>query len=712
MPSNNWRSAARTSSAQRKQSHANAGWKEREEWLRKNPREAQMLEALGINLAERGGLPVVVAESDYHSAAQVGANTATAPQMTRWGMSFMQPMINGKRPGLLLAPFHPGHPIYEDPGLFQNFCQCLVGRFSHPVQDGKIYQLGKGDTKVSPCLFSGTYLVSLLGMILDFWYQDDNDGKLLDTFQRTCRNILQIPKFSGVKKVDVAEAFEKLDLFQLLIRERDESLEKAKAYQEFVDSMQPQILAHMAHTLSIIEPDMMERSVLTSLGGHIMSLMTQFLLGDSGIQLAGVEESILRMILERACKHVPAINVSECYDITSIIEKCHRHAGKRMENELKRWAFVVELLRYVLLRPPLESFDASRRLMREIRERVKSINGITSLCALIAPQASFLDDARLAEIIHRASKADKKRMVLGMSALVSDCRTTSLDQAIEDNNRRADELRRQADASAGKLATRMAGASLSDGVPAVWRTLTEVKDGHRHEGLIHRRLMTDLAAFLRTTTDVEAVRRMLSDAQCEHKRYLDRRTSGNMPPVIGFRKLKILVKNLVSDAILEGLGLPRLYVDPTSQSSLNLFLRDMNAGGSGPSTGSQPLSVSFVSLPEPSDEEPAGEIAFVPLSEAIARQQKHQAEVAAVRMEVEAERDCAICYTGFPLGELANPCALGQRGHQHAEDTFICAGCRGRLSECPICRTSYHGRVQDESDTDSDYTGSGYDSDY
>ena len=63
---------------------------------------------------------------------------------------------------------------------------------------------------------------------------------------------------------------------------------------------------------------------------------------------------------------------------------------------------------------------------------------------------------------------------------------------------------------------------------------------------------------------------------------------------------------------MEGLGLPRLHVDPTSQNSLNLFLRDMNAGGSGPSTASQPLSVSFVSLPEPSDEEPAGEIAFVP----------------------------------------------------------------------------------------------------
>ena len=707
MSSNNRRSAARTSSAQRQQTYANAGWKEREEWLRGNRREAEMLKALGIDFSNRGGLPVVVAESDYHGASQVGANTATAPQMTRWGMSFMQPMINGKRPGLPLVPFHPGHPIYEDPGLFQNFCQCLVGRFSHPVQDGKIYQLGKGDTKVSPSLFADTYLVSLLGMIWDFWYQEDNDGKLLDTFQRTCRNILQIPKFSGVKKVDVAEAFEKLDLFQLLTRERDESLEKAKAYQEFVDSVQPQILAHMAHTLSIIEPDLMERSVLTSLGSHIMSLMTQFLLGESGIQSAGVEESILRMILERVCKHVPAINVSDCHDRLSIIEKCHRHAGKRMENELQRWAFVVELLRYVLLRPPLESFDASRRLMREIRERVKSINGITSLCALIAPQASFLDDARLAEIIHRASKADKKRMVLGMSALVSDCRTDSLDQAIADNNRRADELRQQADASAGKLATRMAGASLSDGAPVVWPTLTEVKDGHRHDGYTHRRLMTDLAAFLRTTTDVEAVRRMLSDAQCEHHKYLECRTSGNMPPVIGFRKLQIMVKNLASDAILEGLGIPRLHIDRASQSSLNQFLRDMNAGGGGPSTASQPLSVSFVSLPEPSDEEPAGEIAFVPLSDAIARQQKHQAEVSAVRMEVEAERDCAICYTGFPPGELANPCALGPRGNRHAEDTFICAGCRGRLSECPICRTSYHERVRDDSDSDS-----GYDSDY
>lgn len=713
MPSNNRRSAARSQrDSNRQQADASEGVPQRRVFLADHPDLARELRKMGVDISQNGGLPVFFSRGNFSSAAQVAVNTATPPQLNHWMESYMSNMVESDLPGLLLAPLAPGCKLYDSPEGWSNFYQCLVGRIAQPEQVGQTYVIGSGQNVISPSLFMETYYVSLLGMIWDFWAKPENDGKMVDIFQRTCRNLLRLPYFSGVKEESLDVALSQSERLLNLIKNRDASFEDAKAYQEFVNDKQPQTLAYMMFQLSIMEPEVMERSVTTSLGSFLMSLMTQEMFGDSGIQLAGVEESILRMILERACKHVPAINVSECYDITSIIEKCHRHAGKRMENELKRWAFVVELLRYVLLRPPLESFDASRRLMREIRERVHSINGITSLCALIAPQASFLDDARLAEIIHRASKADKKRMVLGMSALVSDCRTNSLDQAIDDNNRRAEDLRQQADASAGKLATRMAGASLSGGVPAVWTTLTEVKDGHRHEGLIHRRLMTDLAAFLETTTDVEAVRRMLSDAQREHKRYLECRTSGNMPPVIGFRKLKIMVKNLVSDAILEGLGLPRLHVDPTSQSSLNLFLRDMNGGGSGPSTASQPPAPRSFSLPEPLDEEPTGEIAFVPLSEAIARQQKHEAAVVAVRIEVEAERDCAICYTGFPPDELANPCALGPRGHQHAEDTFICADCRDRLSECPICRTSYHGRVQDESDSDSDYTDSGYDSDY
>ena len=703
MSQNNRRSAARATSAQRTSLRPNAGWEQRKKWLEENPRDAATLQALGIDFTNRAGLPVVVANSDYNRAAQVAANTATAPQLTQWASSFMQKMVDDGKPGLLLAPFPPDHPIYKQWVTFPNFFHCLVGRISHPVQVGSTYQLGKGDTKVSPALFSETYLVSLLGLIWDFWFQDDNDGKLLDIFQRTCRNILQIKECSGVKEEKVELAYEKLELFQLLIRERDESPEKARAYQEFVDRTQPQILAHMSHTLSIVDPELMERSVLTSLGGHIMSLMTQFLLGEDGVQLAGVEEAILRMVLERAAKHVPQINVADCYELHDLIAKLHQCAGRQMEKELQRWAFVVELLRHVLLKPALPSLDASRRLMRDIRSRVKGMSGITTFCALIAPDAKFLNDAVIAELIRRASSSpDKKRMVLGMSALVTDCKTSALDNVVKRNCDRRDDLQRGVEAASQKMATRLEQTSLSDGAATqdMYAFVQDTNSGvHRHEPHTHEAILRNIAALI-ARGNVAELKSLLAGAQMEYDAFNAAPRGTSIPsPVLSPRKIRLMIRVLGSDELLGKMGLRRIY--PAQLIDGNHHIHSfLHAAAQGVEhTMQAPVMLSGFSEPEVSAEA-VEEVAFVPMSEAVARQHVHAREAQAGLAVVEEERDCAICYVGYAPALLANPCA--PNGNEHPVDTHICASCRERLSECPQCRQRYHPQ-RNRYDSDSEY---------
>ena len=674
-------------SEQRTERSYDAGLPERLEFSRRYPDDMEWDLALdGVTGISPHGLPVVCvkpSDSDLSRLLSVGCNTATAPNIRGWRRGFLDQLRGNTGVCMLsLFPFPPGHPLYDVPGAWPNFVPWMCARVWYPTQDGSTYRLGDGTHRVSPSQMVELYLSALLGMMGEFFNDPTEDNvSLLDCFRRTVENFIRLEKFSGVKAADVATAYEHMERLQRLIEKRDASSEDAKAYQQFIDDTPPQIIAFMQYNIACFAPELMERSVTTSLGNFIMGLMTQSLLGESGINVDGVAEILLRMILERAARKVSAINTNDCFDLPSLVRAVHERAGIHVERELRWWTFVVEVLRYVFLRPPMQSRQATRALLMQIRERVMAMQGITSFCATIAPEAGLTDET-IAEILLRASQMrNKSRMVLGMHALVTKTTTAALDAEVRKNRDRRDEVQSATEAAGQKLLCRQMEAARLASAGEVVRQDDEYallqesarSRSHVHDATEHSRIMREMAAIC-ASGDVAAIQSLLDGA-----------TADDGSKILGPQRIRYLVRARASREVLSELHLrPLTKHEIGGTNPIQALLRDLASGG-----GSAAPVVHVSAAPvEVVSDEPVQEILFVPMSEAVARAAVHRAAVVAAAVVAAAQQDCIVCMEAHDASALVNPCAEG--GNTHADDTKICRDCKGRLDLCPICRHRYH----------------------
>ena len=674
-------------SEQRTERGYEAGVEQRREFADRYPEDMKRaLAPYGVSVTSDHGMPVVWAQPlDLSRILNIVANTDTAPKISGWCRGFLDQLRGNTGVCMLsLFPFPPGHPLYDVPGAWPNFVPWMCARVWYPTQDGSTYRLGDGTHRVSPSQMVELYLSALLGMMGEFFNDPTEENvSLLDCFRRTVENFIRLEKFSGVKAADVATAYELMERFQRLIEKRDASSKDAKAYQDFVDATPPQIIAFMKYNIACFAPELMERSVTTSLGNFIMGLMTQSLLGESGINVDGVAEILLRMILERAAHRAPAINTNDRFDRPSLVRAVHERAGIHVERELRWWTFVIEVLRYVFLRPPMQSRQATRALLMQIRERVMAMQGITSFCATIAPEAGLTDET-IAEILFRASQMrNKSRMVLGMHALVTKTTTAALDAEVKKNNDRRDEVQSATDAAEQKLLCRKmeearlasAGevARQADEYELLRRSATDA-GSHVHDATVHSRIMREVAGIIRSG-NVAAIQTLLDGA-----------TKDDGSLILGVQRMRYLVRALGSPEVLSELHLmPLTEHEIGGTNPIQGLLRDLASGGG---SAAPVVHVSAAPVGVVSDE-PVQEILFVPMSEAVARAAVHRAAVVAAAVVAAAQQDCIVCMEAHDASALVNPCAEG--GNTHADDTKICRDCKSRLDLCPICRHRYHG---------------------
>ena len=253
------------------------------------------------------GVPCVLAP--VTSSALSAMNYTGSAVFRGWVTGFVQQVRDS---GAVLPQFpyedqnHPLYTIYSTANIRR-----LLSAVANPIKEGSEFRLSDGSRPISPRKMLQIYLDALLGMIFDFMSNPDDDGSLLVTFRRTVENFMRLHCFSGVEHVDIMVAFENLDRFQRLTENKARTPEDATVYEEFCDGLPPQILSYLQFTLSVMAPDLMERSITNSLGSFLMGLMTQSLIGESGVKLEGIEEALLRMILERAVRKISSINVSD-----------------------------------------------------------------------------------------------------------------------------------------------------------------------------------------------------------------------------------------------------------------------------------------------------------------------------------------------------------------------------------------------------------------
>ena len=230
------------------------------------------------------GIPCVLAPAT--SSALSSMKYTGSAVFRGWVIGFVQ-QVRGTGAVLPLFPYedqrHPLYQMYSTADIRR-----LLSSVANPIKEGSEFRLSDGSRPISPRKMLQIYLDALLGMMFDFMSNPEDDGLLLVTFRRTVENFMRIHCFSGVEHVDIMVAFENLDRFQRLTENKANTPEDATLYEEFCDGLPPQILAYLQFTLSVMAPDLMERSITNSLGSFLMGLMTQSLIGKPIHKVAAV----------------------------------------------------------------------------------------------------------------------------------------------------------------------------------------------------------------------------------------------------------------------------------------------------------------------------------------------------------------------------------------------------------------------------------------
>ena len=161
---------------------------------------------------------------------------------------------------------------------------------------------------VSPLDELEVYFAALFGTLSEFFGTGEvkyaeNSWKLLWTINKVVQRV------SPPKNQNITELLEKTERFKALIMSRDKSVEDAVRYRNFVNQLDPSHYYWMLYQLMLESPEIVHKSHLSNLDTFVFGLITQPSLGEVGCTLKGIEDGLLRMILELTMKWIRKQNV-------------------------------------------------------------------------------------------------------------------------------------------------------------------------------------------------------------------------------------------------------------------------------------------------------------------------------------------------------------------------------------------------------------------
>lgn len=338
-----------------------------------------------------------------------------------------------------------------DPGwraTFAKFDPWLFSRTRYPLlaEDKKTVQPMHNTrifTQVNEIDTIETYFAAIIGTVMQF-YRTGSRKYAEMTWKLIHTAIYYMG--SSIKEIDISVLIKKKQQLADHIRTRDESLQAASAYKAFLDTCRPAEYYWMLYNLMVESPESVHRSCLTKMEFVLFGLMTQTLLGEQlGCTVQGIEEVMLRMMLERTMKKTPKIGkqLDDYVAREELVAFIHKQAGTNVQNSLRYWSFLKETVKLVLDRQYSMGDFVSRLEM--VKTEIYKLKGVTAFCLTLAPACEkYLTDEVLAEFILRAGKADKKFTTLQTSILVANSRATGLDEIIARNVERTQNLHKSA----------------------------------------------------------------------------------------------------------------------------------------------------------------------------------------------------------------------------------------------------------------------------
>jgi hypothetical protein len=306
-----------------------------------------------------------------------------------------------------------------------------------------------------------------------------NMSKMLWALLRTVRYILQF-KMKNVRKTPVQ--FDRLvDELHGLILNRDSSIYSARAYKDRIAELHPADYFAALYHLMILHPEDVHKSALPKLDIILMGLLTQQVWfiktkattttttvseGDEkkqdsiaqvasstgAVQLEGICDHFLRMILERSTKDIPCSNYDDFTELSSLVQAVHERAGHKLEGALRYWSFIIQTLRLVVLQPNFIQLESFENLLSTISEQVWEMKGLLPFCFTIYPDSTrYLQDETMAEYLVSAIQADRKLTVFNTSMLGSKTECVQLLNILRKNEARIVELQQKMDVERKKM---------------------------------------------------------------------------------------------------------------------------------------------------------------------------------------------------------------------------------------------------------------------
>lgn len=551
-------------------------------------------------------------------------------------------------------------PVIEDPKWrksLANYKKWLISTSRYPVCNDGLKTVSRNSLvrEVSDMDTIEMYYAAFFATMSKFIKSGDKKyakncwmlSRVIDIVTRECCPI-QSPSITAL--------LEKTETFKKLILDRDACYDDAVAYKKFVSDSNPAHYYWMLYQLMLECPEVMHKSYFNRFD-FILGLSTQKTLGNIGCTYTGIDDSLLRMILERLMKLIPKKNLTDFVDKGELVEYVHKISGKEFENSLKYWALMISLIRNTLLDRTLSKNEFVARA-EIVRSNFADLKGITSFCLSICPGAvRYLNDEVLAEMIVSMSQADKKNTILTTAALMSSTHTPLLDKIIQTNAGRTAQLQ-------SELATPV----VEDVVDSWASLLREVSHNQESANLIHssgydthrRRIIT--YAKRGDEFSLECLIQLLDEGYVVN------------PPLIGQKRARALVLRATDidsmvfnhfvgdinpkDIIRMKTVLPRDYV--------GTMLRDISRDIS---------KVTFDDKIAKSDipYEMTEYVKFERARQMIMEIERHITEEISAMLH-----ECYICFEERPKNMMVT---------LHNDDRHeVCKGCRTQLNTCPFCR--------------------------
>lgn len=573
------------------------------------------------------------------------------------------------------------------------------GRIRHPrvdPTDDRSITYGIRNPKMSWADILDVYFASFYGTMTEFWNtSEDRYAEYAILIYKTIKYILNY-RVDTVKVSDIQARLKLVDRLNeltttrektedeyrsafrqnsYLLGQRQTALDKAsREWREFRDKTHPADWWWAMYNNIMLA----RRTNLPGLYNPILALLTQTMLNDEGVCLEGLEDHFLRMVWERMGRHIDRVETRGIMNIGDLISLMHKQAGRKSENQLRHWGFMMDTFRRGFFRHPGYNFKQMTAVFQGIRRQTRTVRGLTALSLLIAPGASgYLTDVGIAECVFQASTITDRQSLLDVPALVNPhAGTPGITGVIDNNNRRVMESRARAEAIQRRL---------EQGVDI--RTVVQEARGASH---FHSPSVVftfgNLIAQLLADDDMKTIELLFEQAQTP---------AIGVTPVLGMRRCIALLKALQRGHVPSWL---KPYYDP------GVNRPDLRYNGG--EIGGRAVQEEATLL---TDEEQS---VYVTMEEAMIIVQTRVSE-----LELEAQKidnSCIICleeYDGINVvPHMLHP-STSETPHRSCVDCYglLCQDAHGR-PRCPLCRTFLTVNSTNEWDRQSDDNDS-YDSD-